>query len=1426
MSRKLLNLSIISVLMLAALTSAQPVQAQEPIPVINANITLNGVGIYDPGSEAINFTLEVYEPDTTTAKCSGDYFFLPGGEDPSFDCSHVSIDPGDHIYLMADGNPIADHEVINLTVEVIDFENGIFSGSAPGGLSGWMYVCNPDDECFGLDLEMNPDGTWIVDAGPDLVDPNAWFNINIAEEDGDWSTIEIIPPQEITYNLNVNTYWVAVYGYVEGPHTAEIVVSREGVIDPIFQDSAPVEGEIDFWLDSWTELLPGDLVELYIDDIFIKSYVMQYLTFDQADFSARTFGGSADPGTSVVVELCGVEDCISSSVDTGEGTSWVVTFDNIPFFVEWFAAKIYDENGDATQADFDIPQEPQIDANVTSDWVAAFNFAPESTSARLEVYDSSVVGQTDPEPKCAGDFTLPVDWSIDLACWEDGVDIQPGDQVLLIVDGTQVKDHTVFDLTLDEVDTDEGYFAGTAPEDTTVRVDVCNPPYEDCISGDYVMMANDTHWAVYFGPGVVDPEAWFAAFIVDPDGDQTMAEPFWAPFPWFTLHPDQAWVQGVDWPIGVTMTLTVDDNSDPDDGYILQETQDSYPADWDPNTGTVWFDLSSVADELNPDMYVSLSDGDTFKDTWIPDFGFDFLDPDTYIASGFGPEGSLGYVCLDQYDDLVCHDITIPSSGFWEVDFSDDEIDLSILTDPHVSIWDDDGEEIVANLPMEEPPPFPAFSIQPDHGWVCTGNWPIDVPVTLTIAEDDLLSVIVYQESKNTLQAEWDPSTGEVCFDFYDLADEVLPGMYVTVSDGITTKDTWIQDLSFDVIDPDTFIAYGTGPGDGVGHACVDQEYDYFCHEILISSDSSWEVDFSGDDIDLSLIDDAHVVVYDEDGDETMAHLDLEIPPQPFFNVNLTTGIIHALGWPVEENLSLIIDDPSTPGFGDYFDDGVVIDYTSYDPNLTQYDFLVDDYEILPGFLVQISGSEITKEHLVTSLTITSVDYETNTAFGSAYPNSYVGVFSLGQFFEYHFVDTGADGSWAANFSVDIVGHLIVADEGDEDGDNTERIWFPNSPPAAADDFYGTDEDLLLSVEASTGVLSNDTDPENDSLEVILVDGVQNGNLVLNTDGSFSYTPPPNYFGTEIFSYRASDGSFESEIALVSITINPVNDVPQVSLASEFTIDEGQAFFGTGSFSDPDDDVWTGTVDYSDGDEIPPLTITGKSFELSHSYPVDDGEYLVTVVINDGQEEGSAVATVTVLNVAPSVSIDSIAAGDDFAIVGLPVHLSSTFFDPGIDSHSAVIDWGDGSQTVDPAFSPLAGDHVYQSPGQYTITVTVTDDDGGVGSAAVILEVVEPADAAEAAIGELSSILDDPGLDPEAVAAIEGALVNLEGANDGLSSSGALDKIDGGQWNSALVKINKAIQDLEEAQAADPTLDLSELIQALATLAEAVALNL
>lgn len=108
--------------------------------------------------------------------------------------------------------------------------------------------------------------------------------------------------------------------------------------------------------------------------------------------------------------------------------------------------------------------------------------------------------------------------------------------------------------------------------------------------------------------------------------------------------------------------------------------------------------------------------------------------------------------------------------------------------------------------------------------------------------------------------------------------------------------------------------------------------------------------------------------------------------------------------------------------------------------------------------------------------------------------------------------------------------------------------------PVAVDDAYTTNEDVVLNVEAP-GVLANDTDPDSPVLTAVLEEGPTHGTLVLNADGSFTYTPELNYHGTDSFTYKASDGTNESNIATVTITINSVNDAP-VAVDDAYTVAE------------------------------------------------------------------------------------------------------------------------------------------------------------------------------------------------------------------------------------------------------------------------------
>ncbi|HXF72860.1 MAG TPA: Ig-like domain-containing protein, partial [Actinomycetota bacterium] len=117
-----------------------------------------------------------------------------------------------------------------------------------------------------------------------------------------------------------------------------------------------------------------------------------------------------------------------------------------------------------------------------------------------------------------------------------------------------------------------------------------------------------------------------------------------------------------------------------------------------------------------------------------------------------------------------------------------------------------------------------------------------------------------------------------------------------------------------------------------------------------------------------------------------------------------------------------------------------------------------------------------------------------------------------------------------------------------------------NAAPVANNDSYSTNEDTTLNVSAP-GVLGNDTDADGNPLTAILVSSTSNGSLTLNANGSFTYNPDANFNGSDSFTYRANDGTANSNAATVTITVNAVNDEPTAN---------GQSLtFGEDSSNDP-----------------------------------------------------------------------------------------------------------------------------------------------------------------------------------------------------------------------------------------------------------------
>jgi hypothetical protein len=191
-----------------------------------------------------------------------------------------------------------------------------------------------------------------------------------------------------------------------------------------------------------------------------------------------------------------------------------------------------------------------------------------------------------------------------------------------------------------------------------------------------------------------------------------------------------------------------------------------------------------------------------------------------------------------------------------------------------------------------------------------------------------------------------------------------------------------------------------------------------------------------------------------------------------------------------------------------------------------------------------------------------------------------------------------------------------------------------------------------------------------------------------------------------------------------------VGEIASVEAGLDSVIDEGSMFLSSGFLGDTDSPTYTAIVDYYDDTGAFSLELNpGNTFNLSHRY-LDDGVYTVLVMVfNDGMEYGEDTTVVTVNNVPPSFETLSLSPTGSVQ-PGVHVQLTGMFSDPGVlDTHSVMIDWGDGSSitsTVEVGITEISGSHSYEKAGDYKIVVTVTDDDGGVCSNSMPIVVKSP----------------------------------------------------------------------------------------------------
>ncbi len=283
----------------------------------------------------------------------------------------------------------------------------------------------------------------------------------------------------------------------------------------------------------------------------------------------------------------------------------------------------------------------------------------------------------------------------------------------------------------------------------------------------------------------------------------------------------------------------------------------------------------------------------------------------------------------------------------------------------------------------------------------------------------------------------------------------------------------------------------------------------------------------------------------------------------------------------------------------------------------------------------------------------------------------------------------------------------------------TVSISAGNSPPVAADDNAETTEDTPTTIT----VLNNDSDSDGGTLSVSAVTQGANGGVVVNSDGTITYTPNANFNGDDSFTYTISDGQGGSDTATVSVSVGAVNDPPVAANDAGSTAEDTSATFSVlNNDSDADGDTLSVSAVTQGTNGSVAINSDGT---VTYTPNADfNGADSFTYTISDGQG-GSDTATVDV-TVNP-VGDPPVAANDEVSVdEDTPVTISVLANDSDADgdtlSVTAVTQGTNGSVVANSdgtiTYTPNAN-----FSGADSFTYTVADGQGGFDTATVNVTV-------------------------------------------------------------------------------------------------------